>query len=392
MGGRPATASAPSASARNTSAPVRTPLSKSTGRSSADGVDDAGEGVERADRAIDLASRVIGHHDAVDAGVERLAGVIGMLDPLEHDRQLRALPQEVEVRPGQARAREHVEEGLDGDPRFAGAEVGAGSARGSRRVMPSSVRTAVGVTRGFSGGGVRAVGSRRDRLGDERLEHRIAGVLRDAHAADERQVRAVEVAGTPAEHLGVERDDDRLRRRSAPRGRRSSRPARRRCSSRAGTRAGRRPPRPRRAPWASTPGWRGSPGCRARPPPARSRGRHPDPRARGRRPARRAAEWGSRGRRARRRGRATETSRSTRGTIRQRVEGVGVASAVDSVPLDPCHVGPGLRRHRALGDGDELVPASRDARLAPGCAVPVDGRLRPASDPGGEVHVRHAAP
>ena len=45
-------------------------------------------------------------------------------------------------------------------------------------------------------------------LAHELLEHRVARVLRDAHAARERQVREVEVARAPAEQVGVERHHD----------------------------------------------------------------------------------------------------------------------------------------------------------------------------------------
>ena len=61
-------------------------------------------------------------------------------------------------------------------------------------------------------GDARLRAGRRSRhpLGDEATEHRIARVLRDAHALDEGQEAAVEVAGPPAEHARVEGDDDRL--------------------------------------------------------------------------------------------------------------------------------------------------------------------------------------
>ena len=47
-------------------------------------------------------------------------------------------------------------------------------------------------------------------LGDDPPEHRVARVLRDPLAAQERQVGEVEVARAPAEHRRVERDHDRL--------------------------------------------------------------------------------------------------------------------------------------------------------------------------------------
>ena len=59
------------------SAPVRMPLSNSTGTSGGTALDDVGQRVERGDRAVDLATAVVGDDHAVDAGVERAARVVG---------------------------------------------------------------------------------------------------------------------------------------------------------------------------------------------------------------------------------------------------------------------------------------------------------------------------
>src|SRR5690606_18701951 len=92
----------------------------------ADGVGDGGERVERGDGVVDLASAVVGHHDAVSTVVEGGAGVVGVLDAFDEDREAGALAQPREVGPGEGGAGEDVEEGLDGGARVRPGEVAPG--------------------------------------------------------------------------------------------------------------------------------------------------------------------------------------------------------------------------------------------------------------------------
>ena len=71
---------APSASALKTSAPLRIPAVEQHRHAAADRLDDAGQRVERRDRAVDLAAAVVGDDDAVDPVVERAARVVGVQD------------------------------------------------------------------------------------------------------------------------------------------------------------------------------------------------------------------------------------------------------------------------------------------------------------------------
>ncbi len=117
-----------------------------------------------------------------------------MLDALEQDRQLRALPQEGDVGPLQALPGEDLEEHL---------------AVLAPHVPPAQAEQRADGRRGdpdLRGGSDAAVGTPGDPGVDESPEHRVARVLRDAHAPDEGQVGAVEVARAPAELLRVERD------------------------------------------------------------------------------------------------------------------------------------------------------------------------------------------
>ena len=67
----------------------------------ADRLGDRRQGVERGDRAVDLAAAVVGDDDPVDAALRRLAGVVDVLDPLDEDRQRGPLAQPGEVVPVQ---------------------------------------------------------------------------------------------------------------------------------------------------------------------------------------------------------------------------------------------------------------------------------------------------
>ena len=147
---------------------------------------------------------MVGDDDAVDALVDRAARVVGVQDPLEQDRQLRALAQERQVLPGQRRARVDARERLHGGARVARAQarhepVGVGARELHERAQRLRRRL-----------GLLVLAEHHRLLGDDPPEHRVARVLRDPLAAQERQVGEVEVARAPAEHRRVEREHDRL--------------------------------------------------------------------------------------------------------------------------------------------------------------------------------------
>ena len=257
--------------------------------------------------------------------------------------------QVVEVGPGQRGAGEHVEERLDGGPRQRRAEVvaqAAGVVAGHRD------------QRAHGGRGRARRGLRRGRRSaSRRRAPRPAAGRRGSlvycampSAAGERQVGEVEVAGAPAEHVGVEGDDDRLAADRLGAGDERVDDARRPCSSRAGTSAGESPERRRRSPpSAPSPAWRSpsaAPGSRA----ARGHGvlgvavrhlEHPD---RGEAAAARAAG----GRTARPRCRGCSTSTSIRGTIRCRSNAARLARAVRCWPAPPATYDQRLRAHPPL--------------------------------------------
>src|SRR5215210_90766 len=87
-------------------------------------LEDARECVEGGDGAIDLATAVVGDDDPVHPSVHRATGVVGVKQPLEQDREPRALAQEGQVLPGQRRARVGVDEALDGGASAPGAQGG----------------------------------------------------------------------------------------------------------------------------------------------------------------------------------------------------------------------------------------------------------------------------
>ena len=201
----------------------------------ADGVDDAGQRVQRADRAVDLAAAVVGHDDGVHAGVDGAARVIGVLDALQHDRAVPVVADESEVLPG---------------------VVGAGEHR-----QPAQHRRLQIVL---------------GRLLQPGQEDRIGEVRRQTLAGEEGQVGVVEIARTPAQHPGVEGDDQGREVRPPWPGTGSSRTRLRRWASRAGTSGCRRrwPRRPLRA--GATRPWKGSSAGRARHWPGRPRARRRD--------------------------------------------------------------------------------------------------------------------
>ena len=160
--------------------------------------------LDRRGRAVDLAAAVVGDDDPVDALVDRAAGVVGVQDALEQDRQLRALAQERQVLPRQRRPRVDAREGLHGGARVARAQARHEAVRVGARELHERAQ-----------GGRRRLGllvlaEHDGLLGDDPPEDRVARVLRDPLAAQERQVGDVQVARAPAEHRRVERDHDRL--------------------------------------------------------------------------------------------------------------------------------------------------------------------------------------
>ena len=106
--GRPAPRGRPRARALTMSAPVRMPESNSTSTRSPTASAIAGQRVERADRAVDLAAAVVGHQrcPSTPASTAR-ARVVDVLDALERDRAVPVLAQEREVVPGVVGAGEH---------------------------------------------------------------------------------------------------------------------------------------------------------------------------------------------------------------------------------------------------------------------------------------------
>ena len=271
--------------------------------------------------------------------------------------------------------REHVEEGLDRGARLGGAQVVA--RRGSWRVMPSRVRIAA--RRHARLRPRRAACPRWLRATRSATRRRNTGSLVYCAipcAADERQVRGVEVAGPPAEHVRVERHHDRLAADASAR-RRSSRRARRCCSSRAGTSAGSRPS-PRRDPLHRHRGLAREhvAGCRAPPPRARSprsasrcdQLEHPDRRGEHRGRIAVAEQFDGEVALGRRRAARGARSASDRTPAVRGGRGLGTARAGD--------IGPGFRGHRALGPA-----SSRPARPARSACAP--SRRRGRSPTGG---------
>ena len=204
------TASAPRASATNTSAPERMPLSKSTGTS---------------DPAPRTASTTPGSASSAATerstcrppwfdtrmpstpSVDRAACVVGVQHALEHHGQAGQLAQAGQVGPAERGLGEHVEEGLDRGPGLGCRQVAAGvagvvAAQRDQRAHGGGGRSGLRLRLGLRRGG--------DPLLDEPAEDRVGGVLRDALPARERQVAEVEVARPPAEVGRVEGDHDRL--------------------------------------------------------------------------------------------------------------------------------------------------------------------------------------
>ena len=83
-----------------TSAPRRMPLSKRTVELVADGLDDARQGVERGDRAVELAAAVVRDDHGRGAVVDGLPGVVGVQDALQDDRQAGRCAELRQVGPG----------------------------------------------------------------------------------------------------------------------------------------------------------------------------------------------------------------------------------------------------------------------------------------------------
>ena len=130
-----------------------------------DGLEHGRQRVERGDGAVDLAAAVVRHDDAVDARVDRGPGVVGVEDALEHDRQ--------RVRSRSQARSSHVRVGSPNMP--------------AHRSTLSPARV----------------------LGQGGVEGGVGEVVGDAGALEERQVGGVEVGRPPAQHEGVDRDDER---------------------------------------------------------------------------------------------------------------------------------------------------------------------------------------
>ena len=97
-------ASAPSATARTTSRPERMPESSITVARPPTARDDGRKHVDRRRQALDLASAMVRHHDAVDPERHAFFGVGGMQDPLHHQRALPALAIARDLIPGEGAA------------------------------------------------------------------------------------------------------------------------------------------------------------------------------------------------------------------------------------------------------------------------------------------------
>ncbi len=61
--------------------------------------------VERGARTVDLPSAVVRDDEAVDAVIQRLARIVGMIDAFQKDRLRRVLAQKGELVPGERRVR-----------------------------------------------------------------------------------------------------------------------------------------------------------------------------------------------------------------------------------------------------------------------------------------------
>ena len=120
---------APSASAVTMSAPLRMPLSISTGTRPSTRSTTPGSASRAAMRGVDLPAAVVGDHDPVDPGVQRAVRVVGGEQSLHQDRQRRHRPQRRQVGPGERGPREHLEERLHRRARVRRAQVVAEPAR-----------------------------------------------------------------------------------------------------------------------------------------------------------------------------------------------------------------------------------------------------------------------
>ena len=160
----------------------------------ADRVGDRRQRVERGDLAVDLAAAVVGDDDAVDPALARRRGVLGMKDPLEQDRQVGRRAQELEVVPAQLGVGELHDELADG-----------------------RLQVLLG------------------RLVEQRQEDRVGGVVGDPDALEERLPGALEVARLPARQERVDGEHDRAVAGAPRRARSGSLRARGCAASRAGT-------------------------------------------------------------------------------------------------------------------------------------------------------------
>ena len=132
------------------------------------GLHHPGQAVDGRYPAVGLAPTVVGAVDAIHAAVPGTARVVRMTDALDDQRQVGERPQPRKVVP-----RQRIAEYRN-----------PAQHRGLRVFLGSLLQA--------------------------RPEHRVAGVVRQAPAAQLREVRRRQVARSPARHPGIQRDDDAL--------------------------------------------------------------------------------------------------------------------------------------------------------------------------------------
>src|SRR5262245_12192164 len=136
--------------------------------SSRDGFHDAGQGIQRGNRPIQLPAAVVGNDDAVHAVLDRTLRIVRVQDAFEQDRQAGVLPQECQVIPCEA-------------------GIGVDLAEGFDRLDEMTLWLAA----------------------DDLLEHRIAKVVRQTLALKEGQIRVLHIAFAPGEQKRIERYNQR---------------------------------------------------------------------------------------------------------------------------------------------------------------------------------------
>ena len=166
-------------------------------------VDHGGECVERTDTSVHLPPPVIGDEDTIHSRIHGKARVVRMENALQDDGQARAPPEKRQIGPGERRSRIGRDEASHRGGRRARAQIVRGTTRDRARHCNH------GAQRGECHPSARGRGTGQ-RLGELAHEDGIAGVLRDALADHEREVRLVEVSRAPTEHRGIQRDNERF--------------------------------------------------------------------------------------------------------------------------------------------------------------------------------------